>query len=549
MATLRSLLWLLSAILVIGPPYLFEAIAEHFYLIHSDLFFFFSGQRFYFDVYYLAFAGAILGYKSRYLIRAWLIYLISVSILIGLFFAICEPILCYSTGVDGLGPVRMGSFFAAEGISMVYLGAARSGFKPSYGWMKLVAGGCAFYSIAYVPVIFTLAGATIFPQGEGLAFPAFLSFLGLTVVIGFAERSRPWTLLLPVIAMGVLLLLGSGIGRQYSSEIFPSTAASIIATAFGAATGAIVLLRSKKFSMRFKRSRLPIAGAIVFVILVTLVVWPDAVVGQVVSASNSGSPRTYSYELPETAGGFMSSPMVHPKGVGVNVTFASYDLAAVPKAGFLSGGLGVHSADCCTDGIDYGYRFDVMVYGNGSQVLSAAAWKVCDANAACGGPTWKLLMYFVSHSLPQSMLGKSLLLSMQWEDHTVVWVYRLDGETHQLGSFAAPVRENQDFNAGWLGPPDSPSLGGAFFFQFGVSKVGQTTGRWAISFDCPAILVNGSWNCISHAETLEGDQSYWKVLWRWGENFPGVAAQLESTPYSVTFHNSNSTMGSFTSLW
>jgi hypothetical protein len=548
MATLRTLWWPLASALTILPPYVFEKLAEHYFLLHSSYFGFFSGQRYYFDIYFLAFAGVLIGYKSRSLVRAWITNVISVLVLMTLFFAVCDPILCYSTGVDGLEPARMGSFFIAVGIATTYLGHRGSDSAKKVDWEMLLTGGCAFYAIAYIPMIFTLTGATILAPADGVALPALLAFLAFTVVLFFSDRTRPFTVLFPFAAQAALVLIGIGIARQYYSEILPTVGLTLLATLAGTAFGAYILLRSARTAAHFRRSPLPFVGMVVFVILVSLVVWPDAVVGQVASISNSGAPANYSYSIPDSAGGFMSSPMVRPTAVRVNVTFSSYDPSSVPAGWFLAGGIGVHSADCCTDGTDYGYRYDAILYGNGSQLLSASAWKVCDSNGACGGHSWRVLLYFVSRPFAASP-DEQLQLTLGWQNHTVVWEYSIGGETDRLGAFEASARANAAFNAGWFGPPDNPSPGGAFFFQFGVSKLGNLNVPWSVSFKCPSIFWNGAWNCIDHSESLQGDQSYWKVLWRWGETFPGVQAQANATAHTVTFRDSNSTMGSFVTFW
>ncbi|MFI5404428.1 MAG: hypothetical protein ACHQYR_01735 [Candidatus Gagatemarchaeaceae archaeon] len=435
MATFRILWWPLALVLTVVPPYAFERLAQNLYLFHSNLFFLFSGQRYYFDIYYLAFAGVVIGYGSRSLVHAWLAYLISVLTLMTLFFTVCDPILCYSTGVDGLEPARMGSFFLAIGIATAYLGHRRGSTSDRGDWERLLAGGSAFYAVAYIPMVFTIAGATILAPADGTALPALLAFLAFSAVLLFADRTRPATWLLPLAAQAALVLVSLGMAKQYYSEIFPTVGLTILATLAGATAGAFILLRPTRATTRFRRSPLPFAGMLVFVILGSLVVWPDAVVGQVISTSNSGAPTSYYYGIPDSAGGFMSSPMVRPTGVRVNVTFPSHDLSSAPAGGFLAGGIGVHSADCCTDGIDYGYRFDAILYGNGSQMLDATAWKVCDANAACGGHSWRLLMFFASRHFTVVNPGDQLQLTLSWENHTVLWEYSTGGQTNQLGAF------------------------------------------------------------------------------------------------------------------
>ena len=62
----------------------------------------------------------------------------------------------------------------------------------------------------------------------------------------------------------------------------------------------------------------------------------------------------------------------------------------------------------------------------------------------------------------------------------------------------------------------------ADYFQSGVMggcPIGH--GGWRVLISCPAILA-GSWSCVDHAATLAGAQSFWKIWWRWGEDYPGV---------------------------
>lgn len=548
----RTLFWpALGVLLVVIPPYSVERLTQFFFVTQNHLGFgSLTGTRYYFDVVYLPFSAWIVGRRFRDPTRTWLTYVPSVALLIFLYFAACEPRLCYISGADGLEPLRMGFFFVAEGIAAGYLGALGKGSEPKGRWQKPLSVACGFYAIAYNGVIFTLAGAKVLYPLDPFAELFFLATLSFVTTVnakegtGLADRLAP-----PILAQGILLLIGIGITWQYLPEVLPFVGWSFAAVVVGVSFGAVLTIRGKRVLVSLRKSRLPFTLLILFVLLTTLVIWPDAVAGQVTAVSNPGRPSDYSYAIPLTVGGFMSSPMVRPEAVALNVSFADSDSYSIQEGNFLGAGIGIHSTDCCTDGIDYGFRFDRQLWSNGSERLTASAWRICDTNAACGGHSWKVLLYYASIPYTDSGPSRPLRLVLEWQNRTVLWQYDSGGGMKSLGSFVALPSMNAAFNAGWLGPPDRPSPGGAFFFQFGVTSLRQPYGSWDVRLSCPSIMLNGTWGCIDHAESLQGDQSYWKVLWRWGETFPGVQGTSDPAEQSITLHNSNSTIGSFSKFW
>ncbi|QQG48157.1 MAG: hypothetical protein HY247_05215 [archaeon] len=540
---------LLGGLFVLAPPYVFEKADQFFFLTHQHfLFFTLSGIRYDFDVVYLAAAGYIVGRSSKGLARSWAVYLMSVVVFLWLVYSACSPRLCYNTGVDGLEPLRMGSIFAAVGIASVFSGWALRQEEPRKGEVML-AGGAAFYAIAYHPVVFSLAGAGILPPLDPTAVYAFLAGLGWVVSKSLPEEFGVFGVLrrfaVSTAAILVLLAVSEGIAGHYITQELWFLASAALASAGGAFVGAAQSRVSAKWGKRFY------AVLILFVLLVTLVVWPDAVAGQVLTSTDPLRPAAYSYVTPYYVGGFMSSPMVRPTAVTLDVSFAQGDASSIPGGGFLAAGIGVHAADCCTDGIDYGYRFDRVLYPNGSQFLTGSAWEVCDANAACGGHSWKQLLYHFSSPLGSFEASEPVHLIIGWELRRVAFIFggSLNQSTTVVGSFLLPRSANAAFNAGWLGPPDKPSFRGAFFFQFGVASVGTPTGSWSVTLSCPAIPHNGSWTCVDHAQTLQGDQSFWKVLWRWGELFPKVDVAGDNATKTIIVSGSENTVGSFEPLW
>jgi hypothetical protein len=288
-----------------------------------------------------------------------------------------------------------------------------------------------------------------------------------------------------------------------------------------------------------------------------VVILPDAVNGamplQIASSSSSSSSSTgRAFSSPSFVGGLMAEPFLRPKGVSVVVSFAGTNSASIQSDNFLAAGIGVHSPDCCVDGIDYGYRFDAYLLHDGTELLSASAWEVCDFNMACGGHSWLNLMFFSASAVDVPSSSSSLRLIMEWKNRTVYWSYSFAYSSPiNLTSFQAPAQENPYFNAGSLtNVLANPESGGVFFFQFGImSRYSIGHGGWRVMFTCPAYLENQTWMCISHAMSLQGDQSYWKALWRWGENYEGVAAIADAKNASVAFSYSPSTLPDFRTFW
>jgi hypothetical protein len=230
--------------------------------------------------------------------------------------------------------------------------------------------------------------------------------------------------------------------------------------------------------------------------------------------------------------------------VAVTVSFAGTTPASIGNDNLLSGGIGVHSADCCRDGIDYGYRFDVYMFHDGNESLVASAWQICDNNAACGGHSWKNLLFSKMGPLEAGSNVSSVTLQMQWKGHSVYWAYQIGtGTLVNFAGFLAPARQNPTFNTGVLS-------GSFYFLQFGtMSRYPLTKPGWAVTFVCPSVIAGGKWQCIDHARTLEGSESNWKVLWRWGEDYPH-AVVTKSGEYSFTLgYSATSTMESFQTLW
>ena len=541
------------SLLVILPPYAFERLTEFYYLTHQPTqFFALSGTRLYLDVAWMAISSAVVGARSRSLPQAWIAVGLAAGGFALLTFSVCEPLLCYNRGVDGLEAVRLGSILWAVGTTVSYLSGAGKATTAT-AWQREVASFATFYSLAFYPVIFTFSGARILPPADPFPVLILVGGLGATLTAKSGRERTATGVVGTILACAVLVSLGMGMAAQYVGQLAPFVVEVVGVTLLGVATA---LSGWGRGPVRWlARSKVPALALLTLTLLSTLIVFPDAEIGQVVWASNQGTPDAYSVEGVRYVGGYMSSSMVRTKAVALNVSFGPDHSRGQTSNGFLAAGLGVHAADCCTDGIDYGYRLDAVEWGNGTRGFVASSWEVCDANAACGGHSWKVLMFYRVGHYPWAA-GDQIRLQVSWENRTVVWTFEDGHFTQVVGTTEPPLRVNPLFNAGAL-----PAFlgGGAYFFQFGISEAGTIRLGGEITLTCPSLLLNGTWACADHAQTLQGDQSYWKALWRWGETFPDVQATPTFVPGclapesgctpEVKFFPSNTTLPSFVRLW
>ena len=142
------------------------------------------------------------------------------------------------------------------------------------------------------------------------------------------------------------------------------------------------------------------------------------------------------------------------------------------------------------------------------------------------------LLYFGLKDLPVGALSNWVGLEMNWTNSaSIQWFYKISFEENRsstpwtlYGEFTPPKIQNHYWDAGlfYVGALDPPN-GFAYFYQFGVwSAYPVTEGNWQVLIQCPRIYFGGSWACISKAAYVSGLHSYWKVIYTFGENYPGI---------------------------
>ncbi len=497
-----------------------------------------------------AFAGALLGR----LYPAVLASSAAIITFLSLVYVFCDPRVCYSAGLDGLEPLRLGADLASVAVAASSIGVFARTRAPLEGRERVLATFATYFAIAYYPVVFTFAGTRLLAPLDPFATGMLLFLLSFTTAAGSTERFGRVRGMMLTLGAGVAVVLVCGpIAAAYLQTVAFPVAVILVALLLGASSGAVCEARGLRWvDSAFAKSSWPLLVAVLLVLVMTFVVSPDASVG-LIPANPPEAQTAYGFGVPVFAGAYMDAPLGSAQGVAVDLSFAGTNFSSIQPDNFLSAGIYAHSPGCCVDGIDYGYTFDVYAFHGGNASLVAGAWQVCDDNAACGGHSWKVLMFQRVGSLNKSLAAGTMRLSMTWNDRTPTWSYSFGGgEMRNFTSFVPPSGEKGYFNTGYLGGgPTSRGESGYYFLQVGVSsKYPISRAGWSVLFVCPETLGAGTWTCIQHSRTLQGGQSYWKVLWRWGEDYPNAVADPLQSPVGVRFsYSANSTMRSFEPLW
>ena len=551
----RILKCLVPAVWTFVPLYGIERLADSYFLADNLLAFYgISGWRLALFI-IIAVVGSVSA--GALLAELWDATIAEVAGLFGFFIAayfLCDPRVCYATGPGGLEPLRFGFFLASVTTSGSALGVTIR-HKPLSRLGGFVTGFAGFAAFAFYPVIFTFAGTELLPPSHPWAVALLLGMAAASISVTSSLSLGPrWGFAIPLISLAALFALSAGIATAFISSIASDLAAFAFVVAGSAAIGALFVLRRKGSAELHKQwFSGAFATGLVLVLLLMLLLVPDAVNGVVPASSES--PGSLVQSAPVYVGAYMKGAPGHALGAEVTVSFSGTNASSIQANNFLSGGMGIHAAGCCVDGIDYSYRFDLYLFHDGNESLVASAWQVCDDNAACGGHSWKVLMFSDAQPHKPTRPSDNVTLRLEWvhdqEGVSVQWSYSEPGGPFvYFTGFVPPRSENQDFNTGVLsGGTPTAAQSGSYFFQFGImSRYPIGHAGWTVSLTCPAVL-EADWNCVPHANTLAGGQSFWKVFWRWGEDYPNSIA-VSPQPERVIFGFSlSSSASSFQSLW
>jgi len=513
-----------------------ERLAEYYFIGKDPLFYSISGFRLEVDIICALVGSFAAGATLKSFKLATVSQSASVAtLLVGVFVA-CDPRVCYSGGPDGLESVRIGLFLGSVAVAGAALGASARSSPGERRWEAALSESARFFAIAWYPVIFTFAGAKLLPPLDPWATTAILFVAAAATSasaapnIGVRKGAA-----IPMATILLMVIVSAGIALPYLGTLASNVLQMALAVGLGGAAGATAAgVENMRQSLR-RAVPVLFAASVILVLTMTVVAIPDAVSG-VLPGPATTTAGGLAMGSPVYAAAYMDAPQGHAEGVGTTISFSGTNTTSIQADNFLAGGLGVHSAGCCVDGIDYAYRFDLYLFHGGNESLAASGWEVCDDNIACGGHSWKVLLLSQERQIGQGDFEGNVTLRMVWSGNNLVWLYSEGvGRFLNLTSFKTPGQENTDFNTGVSGGVSLSPQKEAYFFQFGVmSRYPLGHGGWRVSFVCPSTFSDGTWTCIPHASTLLGSDSYWKVIWRWGENYPGVSIRSDEA-WQATF--------------
>lgn len=531
------LISLMLASLVI-VPLLFELYTFYLYTINTPDFFTFSGLRLWVFVMYHIGLGGVLG---RFLPNKFLIPAVglSVSVLISLLYQFCDPRQCYYSGPDGAGWIRLWTLLFLTASFGLLMGRKSLSTIEQNNRLAIFFGTITSLFLGYYPTallygVFNTYSLTIFL----LVYAATIPFLFGGAVISMFSAKRLYAIYSGILSSFILLFLflGLQVTNLLPFLIIPSGALSGLigySVARKVLRHEILLTREKRQTVLF---------ALIIANFSVLAIHPY------IDAPMNLSIDTYSYTklaLPTYYDAAFHNDKYFPtKRVEVEIDFENFDSNKIQEGNFLSAGIGAQSPNCCKDGLDYGYRADILLAGKEERYLVARAWEACDHNVGCSGDTWQLRIH--QAVVPFLHDSKKLIIGMGWEDGSVNWYYKTDNaDWLTYSSFMTPKIQNHAFNIGVFdrigphGPISNPPSGSAYFYQFGIAMSDRIVDdKSTITFRCPAYYLEGSKHCVTNMDTIKNGGSHWKVIWKWGVP-SDVAIDIDEEKSIVVFKFGN----------
>ncbi len=522
----------LSCAGMIVLPVAFESFTFYLYLNREPSFFAFSGARLWVFLASELALGFVLGrafHGSRLYLSAGMIAII-IAVLTYSLYHLCDTRQCYYAGPDGAGGIRLATLLftaASMGLFMGKRSMKNDNRTGEMGRETVLFGAIAAVLVGYFPT--GLLFATFMADGTGLivlgfapTVPFFFSGIVCYLMAGYKMKYALYSV---VGAWAVLSALFVGIRPSAAPVLLIMLAGGVPTALLGmkAATQGLPRMGDARFSSLIFPLMLGIFAA------TAVHPYLDAPMDLSTHPEEGmlAKPTYYSgaYHQSDT---YFSTKRVE---VGIEISQLGNDIKD-----FVLAGIGAQSPNCCKDGLDYGYRADLLLAGS-ETYLVARAWETCDQNIACSGYPWISTMHESKVVLPTQ--SRSLMLAMEWEQASkeVNWYFRIEsGNWSKYSSFKAPIIENPYFNLGviWAGMPiTNPDAGNAFFFQAGVSVPDESSIKRTVTFDCPAYYDDkGDKHCAKMSPINSGN-SHWKVLWKWGVQNEGGEVSTKGSQITV----------------
>lgn len=507
-------------VLIVVVPYIFESYTFYLYTTGDQpIFFAYSGAREWFFLTYILSSGLILG---RFFQHGFVIYSsgLAVSLLIALLYQFCEVRQCYYSGPDGFGWLRLWSVFLLTAFAGIFLGRRSIPVEERTGASAFFFAATVALFSGFYPMALLYGTLTTQPLNSFLLiWASTIPFLFAGLII-FSSVKKLWYAVYSSATSSVILVLllsGLGIGNLLPLVIIPG---GILTGIMGYKIAQKLL--SNKTSMH-KPVQLLFALVIPNFFFFAIHPYIDAPMNLSVSYDSIANPYAPTYY----SAAFMDENHKRVKRIEVEMNFDNFDKNSIQQGNFLAAGIGAQSPNCCKDGIDYGYRADVLFSDKGETFLLARAWETCDQNIACSAAPWQLKIH--EAVVPFKLNSSTVMLAMGWnegwEGREASWYYRTSETDWSIYStFTAPQADNPYFNIGRLkaswafGSSANPPAGEVYHYQFGVSMSEKIVDEnSSITFTCPAYYLDGMKHCVRDMGAIRDGGSHWKVLWKWGK--------------------------------
>jgi hypothetical protein len=395
----RHLLFVLVCAGLVIAPFLFESYAFHLYAIGEPAFFVFSGARLWFFLASELVIGFALGWTSRLPIHAAAgCIAIAISILTLLLYQVCDPRQCYYSGPGGIGWLRLGTLLFATASMGLLFGSGSRKDPEKRSANAVLFGTITVVFLGYYPAALLLGTFMTYEMSLAiLAFASTVPFLLAGLVSSMFSAKKSHAVYSALLGLAVLFLL--------FASLRPSSAPLLAAMLPGVAAA----LLGRRISKMMPRAK-ELARAVMFVPIFALFalagahVYMDAPMNLSMDAPGAIIQPTY------YAGAYHDEKYFATKRVEVQVDLARFDGSMVKNNDFALAGIGAQSPNCCKDGLDYGYRADVLFTESG-RYLVARAWETCDQNIGCSGLPWISTMHESKVPLPAN--NSSVMLAME----------------------------------------------------------------------------------------------------------------------------------------
>jgi len=517
----RHLFFFLVCAGLVIAPFLFESYTFYLYTIHEPAFFVFSGARLWFFLASELGIGFALGCVSRLPLPAAAGFVaIAISMLTLLLYQVCDTRQCYYSGPDGMGWLRLGTLlFTTASMGLLFGSRVRKVPEKKSSISAILFGAITIVFIGYYPAALLIGTFTTYEMGLAvLAFASIVPFLLAGVVTSMFSEKKSHAVYATVLGWAALLVLFASL-RPSGMPLLAAMSSGVAA----ALVGWRLMPRAKE-----------LARAAVFVPIFALFALAGAHVYMDAPMNlSTDTPSGAIVQPTYYAGAYHDEKYFATKRVEVEVDLVHFDGSIVKGNNFVLAGIGAQSPNCCKDGLDYGYRADVL-FTEGGRYLVARAWETCDQNIACSGLPWISAMHESTVPLPTN--HSSIMLAMEWDGRIVNWYYKAAGNWSKYSSFEPPAIENPYFNLGviWVGNPfTNTGSSEAYFFQAGVST-SQAADFGRVAFHCPAYFDRqGERHCAPMA-AVNGGSSHWKVLWKWGVPNNNARVSVDGTDATIT---------------